>query len=94
MQGGPEAVREQPPPPPAFAYPPPYAYPVAPPEDLRRLAKNGWLCVIVGALIPPLEFLAVAVAIKLMTRDRLGHAIPMVVLAVLIFGVRAALYLG
>jgi hypothetical protein len=95
MQGGPEAVRE-PPPPPAQAHfhPPPYAYPIAPPEDLRRLAKNGWLCVIVGVLIPPLELLAVAVAIRLITRERLGHGIPMVVLAVLIFGVRAALYLG
>ena len=49
---------------------------------------------IVGVLIPPLEFLAAAVAIRLMMRDRLGHAIPMVVLAVLIFGVRAALYFG
>jgi hypothetical protein len=92
MQGGPEAVREQhqPPPPPAVYYP----YPVAPAEDLRRLAKNGWLCVIVGVLIPPLELLAVAVAIRLLTRDRRAHAIPMIVLAVLIFGVRAALYFG
>ena len=91
MQGGPEAVRDQPPPPPVPVY---YPYAIAPPEDLRRLAKNGWLCVIVGVLIPPLEFLAVAVAIRLMMRDRLAHAIPMTVLAVLIFGVRAALYFG
>jgi hypothetical protein len=93
MHEGPEDARPQPPQQ-QVAYA--YAYPVAaaPPEDLRRLVKNGWLCVIVGLLIPPLEFLAVAVAIRLMIRDRLGHALPMLVLAVVIFAVRAALYFG
>jgi hypothetical protein len=84
---GPEAVRSEP--------PPPFAIVAAEPRDeLRRLARIGWLCVIVGVLITPLELLAVAAAVRLVTRDRLAHGIPMLVVGMLLFGVSAALYLG
>jgi len=83
---GPEAVRAE--------TPPPYALAAAPRDELRRLARIGWLCVIVGVLITPVELLALAAGVRLITRDRLAHGIPMVVLAALLFGVSAALYLG
>jgi hypothetical protein len=63
-------------------------------EDLRRLTKNGWLCVIVGMLIPPLELLAGAVAIRLLVRDRVAHGVTMLVAAIAILAVRSILYFG
>jgi hypothetical protein len=96
MTAGPEAAaaprRETlgPPPPP----PPPPVYVTAEPAKKDHLLRDGWLLVVVGLLIPPLEIGAVVIGAILAGRGRVTTGVAMILCAVAIFAVRAALYFG
>jgi hypothetical protein len=94
MAAGPEAAAAPRPetlgPPP----PPPPVYVADEPAKKDHLLRDGWLLVVVGLLIPPLEIGAVVIGAILAGRGRTGTAVAMIVSAIAIFAVRAALYLG
>ena len=95
MTAGPEAAAAPraetlgPPPPPAPVY-------AAPAEPVKKdhLLRDGWLLVVVGLLIPPLEIGAAVIGAILAGRGRQATGIAMILSAIAIFAVRAALYLG
>ena len=95
MTAGPEAAAAPraetlgPPPP-----PPPVYVPPAEPAKKDHLLRDGWLLVIVGLLIPPLEIGAVVIGAILANRGRQATGTAMILSAIAIFALRAALYFG